>query len=306
MEHDQATRLQEANERRVVSALVGDRALQLVADGLRSLVRETDTVSRHGGDEFLILLADGMDAKTLIDRADTAMYFAKKQAGCGFVFHADQSLGQSSLPAPAVQIQQQRSTHHELELAEYDLRHERLREANEQLEKISSLVSALLDPAQISQIESSLRRQSFEAADSIEAAVEACRPVVERRHQSLEATIRRPLEIDADPAFLTQILMSLLTNASVYTQDGGRIRVEAGVADGRLRLVVVDSGRDASPQVAHAIADPFVLDPRDGIGTGSGIDLRIAAVREPVEAHGGTVDVECGRPSGGVTMTIVF
>ena len=36
----------------------GDRALQLVADCLSSLVRETDTVSRHGGDEFLILLAE--------------------------------------------------------------------------------------------------------------------------------------------------------------------------------------------------------------------------------------------------------
>ncbi len=37
---------------------VGDQALKLVGSRLQASVRETDTVSRHGGDEFLILLAE--------------------------------------------------------------------------------------------------------------------------------------------------------------------------------------------------------------------------------------------------------
>jgi diguanylate cyclase (GGDEF)-like protein len=100
---------------------MGDQALQQVAHCLVSAMRAGDTVSRHGGDEFLILLpgvtrasdaelvankiqttlstagqigdhvfdltasigisvypAHGEDADTLIDRADTAMYFAKE------------------------------------------------------------------------------------------------------------------------------------------------------------------------------------------------------------------------------------
>jgi diguanylate cyclase len=54
----------------------GDLALQLVADCLSSLVRETDTVSRHGGDEFLVLLAevtDAADAEIVAEKVNAAL-----------------------------------------------------------------------------------------------------------------------------------------------------------------------------------------------------------------------------------------
>lgn len=54
----------------------GDRALQMVADCLSSLVRETDTVSRHGGDEFLVLLAevtDAADAASVAEKVHAAL-----------------------------------------------------------------------------------------------------------------------------------------------------------------------------------------------------------------------------------------
>lgn len=54
----------------------GDHALQLVADCLRSLVRETDTVSRHGGDEFLVLLAEvatAADAAVVAGKVNAAL-----------------------------------------------------------------------------------------------------------------------------------------------------------------------------------------------------------------------------------------
>ena len=54
----------------------GDRALRLVADCLSSLVRESDTVSRHGGDEFLILLANvtgAADAAVVAGKVNAAL-----------------------------------------------------------------------------------------------------------------------------------------------------------------------------------------------------------------------------------------
>nr|WP_297459931.1 GGDEF domain-containing protein [uncultured Halomonas sp.] len=110
---------------------IGDRVMQLVARRLASAVRDSDTVSRYGGDEFLILLndisqasdaaliaakmladlaapsrvgahafhlsaslgiaihpEDGTDTATLIDRADSAMYRAKKRGGGRFEFYS--------------------------------------------------------------------------------------------------------------------------------------------------------------------------------------------------------------------------
>jgi diguanylate cyclase (GGDEF)-like protein/PAS domain S-box-containing protein len=112
---------------------VGDKLLQSVSSRILACVRRSDTVSRHGGDEFIVLLSqvehaedavfiarkilsslaapytieqknlyinasigvstypgDGQDAQTLIQRADTAMYDAKRlgRNNCQF-FKAD-------------------------------------------------------------------------------------------------------------------------------------------------------------------------------------------------------------------------
>ena len=181
----------------------GDLAIQLVADCLSTLVRDSDTVSRHGGDEFLILLAevsqaadaaviaekvsaalaacgridghvvrltasigisiypeDGDDAKTLIDRADAAMYVAKSREPGGFVFHADQPARPASLPAPSIESRARRLTHHQLTMAEYERTHAQLREANEQL-VLSALGAQELQAA----AEDARRRQTELLAD---------------------------------------------------------------------------------------------------------------------------------------------
>ena len=52
------------------------------------------------------------------------------------------------------------------------------------------------------------------------------RPAMDRRQQTLEMTISRPLAVNGARASLAQVLMSL-ANASLYAHDGGWIRVTA-------------------------------------------------------------------------------
>ncbi len=154
---------------------IGDAALQLAARRLESVVRNSDTVGRHGGDEFIVLMSeisqatdaaliankilvafavpaqvgeheidlplsigiavypeDGADAPTLIDRADAAMYRAKKQPGSSFQFFNEETSGerleQARIDVLRPSIQSEKSAR-----AEQSSQMQHLREANEQL-----------------------------------------------------------------------------------------------------------------------------------------------------------------------------
>jgi diguanylate cyclase (GGDEF)-like protein len=168
----------------------GDEVLQLTVRRLESVVRESDSVSRHGGDEFVILLADiskpadaatiadkilealgapaqigshtlhpsaslgisvypddAADPVSLIDRADAAMYVAKKCGAGRYAFSgADAAADRNDAPAgddaraqdsppvppaesPAVAPARRPDT----ALAEHEARLRELLEANQQL-----------------------------------------------------------------------------------------------------------------------------------------------------------------------------
>lgn len=155
---------------------IGDEVLKLAAQRIVSSVRETDTVSRHGGDEFLILLTelaqvadtvriadtvitalgvpsrlgdhvlrlrasigisiypdDGEDMQMLIDRADTAMYRAKRGGLGRFAFHYGSPQHEDNPQAPMAGTLQRPLTLYEASLTEHEQQYVQLREANQQL-----------------------------------------------------------------------------------------------------------------------------------------------------------------------------
>jgi len=154
----------------------GDQVLKFAASRLASSVRAADTVSRHGGDEFVILLAevghvddavtiadklataldvpspagdrvvrlsasigislypdDGEDADTLIERADAAMYHAKRHGLRSFAFQNQHAMGDPGRWNAAVSSLQQLPTPFEQANAEVAQRQAQLQEANESL-----------------------------------------------------------------------------------------------------------------------------------------------------------------------------
>ena len=98
----------------------------------------------------------------------------------------------------------------------------------------------------------------------------------------------------ADPEQLRGALINLLDNAVEATEAPGRVDVRTARTDGRIQLVVADTGRGIPPEAKEKLFLPHFS--TKGRGTGLGL----AIVHRIVSDHHGTIRVEDNVPQGTV------
>jgi two-component system nitrogen regulation sensor histidine kinase NtrY len=98
----------------------------------------------------------------------------------------------------------------------------------------------------------------------------------------------------ADPEQLRGALINLLDNAVEATEAPGRVDVRTARTDGRVQLVVADTGRGIPPEAKEKLFQPHFS--TKGRGTGLGL----AIVNRVVADHHGTIRVEDNPPRGTV------
>jgi signal transduction histidine kinase len=110
-----------------------------------------------------------------------------------------------------------------------------------------------------------------------------------------------PARIDGDPRMLRRMLRNLLENARRY---GGGTSIEASVAPldaaGGARVRVADRGPGVPAEERERIFEPFYRAPGSREGTGGGVGLGLALVRQIARHHGG--DARCQPREGGGTL----
>ncbi len=100
------------------------------------------------------------------------------------------------------------------------------------------------------------------------------------------------LDIRADEPKLQQVVFNLLSNAIMFTPDGGHIIVRAKVEDKQLVVEVEDTGIGIAPDNQEKVFEDFfkvkgdIKDKTPGRGLGLGLSRRL------VEMHGGRIWVE--------------
>ena len=170
----------------------------------------------------------------------------------------------------------------------------------------SHLLDLINDVLDISKIEASryeLHVESIDARDAVSSALRLTRLQADSAGISLRGLLpTEPLEADADPRAVKQIVLNLISNALKFTPRGGSVTVSAQDYGEELELVVSDTGVGIAEADLLRIGRPYEQAgdvAQKTRGTGLGLSL----VRALAELHGGVMSIE-SRLGEGTSVTI--
>ena len=176
-----------------------------------------------------------------------------------------------------------------------------------QVAHMSRLVDDLLDVSRASAGKFQLERSTVAIASILRAAVETCRPLIDRKCQRLHTQLPADgMTINGDPVRLAQVFCNLLENASKYTSEGGELVLTTLDSGRGLAIKISDNGIGISPEALPHIFDLFVQDRRALEFRHGGLGIGLAVVRDLVEAHGGTVVASSAGPDLGSEFVVTL
>ncbi len=143
-------------------------------------------------------------------------------------------------------------------------------------------------------------------AVDINESIENILSFIEMRYQGREIKIVSRLEpripkIIADPVQISQVIVNLLTNAIYAMEKGGPLTISTYKKEGKVRMVIKDTGHGMSPEIQKKIFEPFFTTKPVGHGTGLGLSV----VHGIVLDHNGSIKVK-SAPGKGTTFEVLF
>jgi heavy metal sensor kinase len=184
--------------------------------------------------------------------------------------------------------------------------HEAMINALEDVEKLSSIVRALLLLSQAESGQLVLQKTPLDLTEAARDVVDQFQIPAEENRISLTAQLGREVTVLADRIQIERLLSNLLSNAAKYTPAGGTIRVIVDVDPahpGWARLVVEDSGVGIPEENLPHIFDRFYRVRGPQTNPIHGLGLGLSFVAWIVQAHDGRIEV-ASTPGRGSRFTV--
>ena len=193
---------------------------------------------------------------------------------------------------------------------------EALADVVEESDRVSSLLTTLMDISEAETGVMQLRPTPVDVAEVCAETLDLYEDVAEQKQITLTSAAPQGLIVNADRPRLRQVLANLVDNAVKYTPSGGRVTINAapgpsahvgpsayvGPSFSSVTITVADTGPGIAPEHVDHIWDRLY---RGDVGGEPGLGLGLSLVRAIVTAHGGKVEVDTHLGQG-TTFRVVL
>ncbi len=156
-----------------------------------------------------------------------------------------------------------------------------------------NLINGVLDLSRIESGKEELNTRDITLTEVIESLSRTMMPILAPREQSLDIEVEEGLPLlHADKAKLRQVILNLVDNASKYTPDRGKLKIEAVRNGGWCRVSVIDNGIGIKEEDRERIFEPFCRLDNSLAEERGGVGLGLTLVKQIVEMYGGQIWIE--------------
>ncbi|MFH0777725.1 MAG: HD domain-containing phosphohydrolase [Candidatus Eisenbacteria bacterium] len=179
------------------------------------------------------------------------------------------------------------------------MQREFLKIINEETDRLSRLINAILDLSQLESGTFKMRKEVFDVCDVVREVVDVVRPVTEKRGITVNVDLpARNVLLEADRDLAKQVVMNLAGNAIKFTPENGRLNLAVNAHGSTVRVIVQDTGVGIPREHLDHIFDRFYQVDGSMARQFGGVGLGLTICKSIMEWHGGTIEVESEEGMG--------
>jgi PAS domain S-box-containing protein len=169
----------------------------------------------------------------------------------------------------------------------------------------AQLIEDILDISRIISGKLEVETRLVAIPQLIDTVVSGALPSANAKHIALVRTVPDDLPpIEGDPKRLHQILGNVVSNATKFTPEGGRVEIRCSVEDESIEIEVRDTGIGIEPDFLPYVFDRFRQADSRSTRRHGGLGLGLAIARHLVEQHQGEIRAYSEGRDRGTTVTI--
>ena len=172
-------------------------------------------------------------------------------------------------------------------------------------DRLVELVNDLLDVARLEADHVEINARPIDVGEAVQELAELMGPRIAAKRQTLDTYVAPTLPLAmADPERIRQVIGNLVTNAHLYTPEGGTIHVRVEADRAWVKIVVSDTGIGMTPEETERAFERFYR-ARRGNESSPGTGLGLSIVKSLVDLHHGLIEVT-SAPGSGTTFNILL